>query len=129
MWYFGRQFSLYINQSINADGPLFRGRFRDVLVDSDAYALQLTRYIHLNPVTAGLVKTPESYAWSSYLHYIHASDRPRFLDTTFIKNHFLNPAEFYEFTTLGVDKETVSFYTNKWIGRILGGSDFRKKFQ
>ena len=47
-------------------GHLFQGRFKAILVDSDAYLLELTRYVVLNPVRAGMVKKPADWRWSSY---------------------------------------------------------------
>ena len=47
-------------------GHLFQGRFKAILVDSDAYLLELTRYVVLNPVRAGKVAHPEEWPWSSY---------------------------------------------------------------
>lgn len=47
-------------------GHLFQGRFKAILVDSDAYLLELSRYVVLNPVRAGMVDTPAEWAWSSY---------------------------------------------------------------
>lgn len=47
-------------------GHLFQGRFKAILVDSDAYLLELARYVVLNPVRAGMVKRPENWSWSSY---------------------------------------------------------------
>jgi REP element-mobilizing transposase RayT len=47
-------------------GHLFQGRFKAILVDSDTYLLELTRYVVLNPVRAGMVKKPEDWSWSSY---------------------------------------------------------------
>jgi putative transposase len=47
-------------------GHLFQGRFKAILVDSDAYLLELARYIVLNPVRAGMKKKPENWPWSSY---------------------------------------------------------------
>jgi REP element-mobilizing transposase RayT len=47
-------------------GHLFQGRFKAILVDHDAYLLELSRYIVLNPVRAGMVKAPADWAWSSY---------------------------------------------------------------
>jgi REP element-mobilizing transposase RayT len=47
-------------------GHLFQGRFKAILVDSDAYLLELARYVVLNPVRAGMVKKPADWKWSSY---------------------------------------------------------------
>ena len=59
-----------INRRYGRSGSLFEGRFQTRLVDSDAYLLQLTRYIHLNPVKAGLVQRPEDWEFSSYQDYV-----------------------------------------------------------
>ncbi|MBI3344623.1 MAG: transposase [Gammaproteobacteria bacterium] len=47
-------------------GHLFQGRFKAILVDSDAYLLELSRYVVLNPIRAGMVKKPGAWRWSSY---------------------------------------------------------------
>jgi REP element-mobilizing transposase RayT len=47
-------------------GHLFQGRFKAILVDSDAYLLELARYVVLNPVRAGMVRKPDKWVWSSY---------------------------------------------------------------
>ncbi len=53
---------------------IFQGRFKSILVDSERYLKELIRYIHLNPVRAGLVKRPEQYRWSSHNTYLGVSD-------------------------------------------------------
>ncbi len=70
-------------------GPVFRGRYKSILVDEDSYALTLSAYIHLNPVRAGLVKFPGEYMWSSFLDYL-GKRKPliKRLDTSFILNQF-----------------------------------------
>lgn len=47
-------------------GHLFQGRFKAILVDSDAYLLEVSRYVVLNPVRAGMVRKAEDWAWSSF---------------------------------------------------------------
>lgn len=47
-------------------GHLFENRYKGCLVRDDSYFLQTSRYIHLNPVKAGMVRNPEEYPWSSY---------------------------------------------------------------
>jgi len=51
-------------------GHLFQGRYKAILCDRDTYFLELSAYIHLNPVRAGLVKNPANYPWSSYPCYL-----------------------------------------------------------
>ncbi len=54
------------NRRHNRLGHLFQGRFKGILVDKDAYLLELSRYVVLNPLRARLVATPEQWPWSSY---------------------------------------------------------------
>jgi len=61
------------NRKKKTDGPLFRGRYKAILVDQDAYLLQLSKYIHRTPLEAGMVKQLADYAWSSYPAYIGES--------------------------------------------------------
>ncbi|MCM8764002.1 MAG: transposase [Candidatus Omnitrophica bacterium] len=60
----------YFNITHKRKGPLWESRFKHLLIDSDEYLLHLTRYIHLNPVIAGLVEKPELWEFSSYKEYI-----------------------------------------------------------
>ena len=55
-------------------GPLFQGRFKSIVVDADAYAMQLVAYIHLNPVRAGIADHPDDYFWSSHRDYTGSRD-------------------------------------------------------
>lgn len=59
----------YFNTKQRRSGHLFQGRYRAILVEKDLYALELSRYIHLNPVRAGIVRNPIQYPWSSYSSY------------------------------------------------------------
>ena len=63
----------------SGDGPLFRGRFKALVIEADSYLLELVRYIHLNPVQAGLVRKPEQYAWSSHRAFPERGSSPDWL--------------------------------------------------
>ena len=56
----------YINRTYRRSGALWEGRHKGSLVDAEDYLLRCYRYIELNPVTAGMVKIPDEYLWSSY---------------------------------------------------------------
>ena len=56
-------------------GHLFQGRYRTELVEDETYLWVLTRYVHLNPVRAGLSATPEAWIWSSCPGYFRRRDR------------------------------------------------------
>jgi REP element-mobilizing transposase RayT len=62
-------------------GHVFQGRFKDQIVDRDAYLLALSRYVVMNPVRAGLVNQPEDWPWSSYRATAGLSAVPAFLST------------------------------------------------
>lgn len=64
------RYARYINKKYRKIGHLFQGRFKSVLVDDTDYLLELVRYVHLNPVRAGLVEKPEDFflEWTSYLY-------------------------------------------------------------
>lgn len=59
-----------INKRYKRVGSLFQGRFQAIHVDKDDYLLHLSRYIHLNPVSANLIARPEEWEFSSYSEYI-----------------------------------------------------------
>lgn len=63
-------YTRYFNTKHKRKGPLWEGRFKNVLIEEDEYLLHLTRYIHLNPVTADLIDKPEDWLASSYREYI-----------------------------------------------------------
>src|SRR2546428_6041212 len=58
------------NRTYGRSGHLFGSRYHSTLILDDAQLLEVTRYIHLNPVRAGLVRRPEDFSWSSYRSYI-----------------------------------------------------------
>ena len=78
----------YFNTKRERCGHLFQGRYKAILVEADEYAKQLSRYIHLNPVRAAMVKTPEEYEWSSCRYYTVARKAPDWLQRDFILSYF-----------------------------------------
>jgi REP element-mobilizing transposase RayT len=64
------RYTRWVNQRQRRRGHLFQGRYQAILVDADRYLLALIRYIHLNPVRAGLVSTPGDYPHSSHRAYL-----------------------------------------------------------
>lgn len=78
-------YSRYFNLKHKRKGPLWQGRFKKVLVENQEQLLHLTRYIHLNPVTAYLVDHPEDWLATSYHEYIQTVRR----DDCFCEHHSL----------------------------------------
>jgi REP element-mobilizing transposase RayT len=67
------------NRRHHRNGHLFQGRFKGVVVDKDAYLLELSRYVVLNPVRARMVESPDQWPWSSYRAMIGAESAPEWL--------------------------------------------------
>jgi REP element-mobilizing transposase RayT len=81
MRFLGGRFTQRINYRDGRDGPIFRGRFTSVSVESDAQLVQASRYIHRNPVEAGLVAKPWHWPWSSAQAYLGLVQTPAWLHT------------------------------------------------
>jgi putative transposase len=67
------------NRRHQRNGHLFQGRFKGILVDKDAYLLELSRYVVLNPVRAGMAESPEQWPWSSYGAMVGVIPAPKWL--------------------------------------------------
>lgn len=78
----------YFNTKRKRSGHLFQGRYKGILVEADEYALELSRYIHLNPVRIGIVKEPGDYKWSSFQEYAGKRKTPDWMTTAFILGYF-----------------------------------------
>ena len=63
-------YSKKFNDKYDRKGYLFEERFKSILAEKGSYLLELTRYVHLNPIRAGLVKKLKDYKWSSYHEYM-----------------------------------------------------------
>ena len=70
-------------------GHLFQGRFIAILVDRDAYLLEVCRYVELNPVRAGVARKPEAWRWSSYRTHIGLAAAPVWLDVDGLHGYVL----------------------------------------
>lgn len=70
----GVSYVSWFNWQYNRSGHLFQGRFRSEPVEDESYFITLLRYIHQNPIKAGLVKKIEKYKWSSYNEYIYQNN-------------------------------------------------------
>ncbi len=77
-----------INRTHGLVGHLFQGRYKAILVQKDAYLLELTRYVVLNPIRAGMVSQLEEWPWSSHSQMIGSADTPEWLDTEWLLSQF-----------------------------------------
>ncbi len=87
-----RQFNGVYTQSLNRShgrvGHVFQGRYRAILVEKEAYLLELMRYVVLNPVRAGMVGEAGDWLWSSYGSMVGMSSRPDWLETDWVLTQF-----------------------------------------
>ncbi|KKP88116.1 MAG: hypothetical protein UR93_C0021G0003 [Berkelbacteria bacterium GW2011_GWA2_35_9] len=67
-------YSHYFNIKHKRSGPLWQGKFKNKQIESDEQLLHLTRYIHLNPSTSGLVDKPQDWCHSSYNEYLNSDE-------------------------------------------------------
>lgn len=118
------------NRLKKTDGSLFRGRYKAICVEDNSYQIQLSRYVHRNPVDAGMVKTLEDYLWSSYPVYVSNMKAPEWLYCDEIYEQLgakTRKKERYKaFVELGVDEEIKTFFSKGNILPYLGSDEFRE---
>ena len=123
------RFTKWINYSQSRTGHLFQGRYKALLIDVETYLLELVRYVHLNPVRAGIVSTAAEYRWSSHRGYLGKELIP-WLTSDFILSIFSQDADqarmgYESFVNDGVDERNRSeFHCGTIEGRILGDDSF-----
>lgn len=118
------------NRSHRTDGPLFRGRFRSILIDKDSYLLELVRYIHLNPVKGGLCLTPSGHPWTSHVAYMQTRKRPPWLKVEEVLCMFgRRPHQAIvaldKFVKAGIPEEVSRQFDGKQLPSVLGSDAFR----
>ncbi|GFO55452.1 transposase [Geomonas sp. Red276] len=122
-------YTTYYNTKWKHAGHLFQGRYHAILVEADHYALELTRYVHLNPVRAEIVPTPVLYRWSSYSAYIGNDQAPGWLHTNFILGMLsqggISPEKRYQgYVEEMIGKEYESPLLQTVGSSILGSAEF-----
>ena len=73
-------YATLFNRRHEREGHLFQSRFHAVIVENDGHSWELTRYVHLNSLRAGLTKDPFQDRWTSYRHYLNPDHAPAWLD-------------------------------------------------
>jgi REP element-mobilizing transposase RayT len=84
MQWLGTTYTRRFNIEHVQSGHLFQGRYKSILVENDAYLMQLSYYIHNNPLRAGIVKRLIDYRWSSYPAYAYNRSHSGWLDKSLI---------------------------------------------
>lgn len=116
------------NRRAITDGPLFRGRYKAILIDKDNYLLQVCRYIHRNPLDAGIVKDLADYPWSSHQAYLGYNSIHTWLDCHIVLSLFgtVNPRYVYSrFVEHPNDDSLAEFYRKERADAVLGSNEFK----
>jgi hypothetical protein len=131
MHYINSSYTNYINRKKGRRGHLFQGRYKAILIEIDSYLLELSRYIHLNPVKAGMVEAPQDYHYSSYKSFINKKGEgiiSRDLIWSMISRRKMNaPVEYRAFTENALIEELESPLKDIYAGAILGSKAFIKE--
>ena len=102
----------YFNQKNHRTGHHFQDRFKSEPIDDERYLLSVVRYIHNNPVKAGIVEKPGQYKWSSYDTYLNPhKPEAKMVDTEFILSLMANDQKkaIQEFKKFSIEKDESEF--------------------
>ena len=130
MHYLNSSYTTYINIKRKRSGHLFQGRYKAILVDRDSYLLELSRYLHMNPVRANMAERPEDYPHSSYGAYIAEGDglvRTADLLSMFSKDTKAAKQRYKIFVESALGEKQESPLKKVYGGMILGSVPFIKE--
>jgi len=132
MQYLNGSYTSYFNWRYKRSGHLFQGRFKGHLVQTEGYFRQVSRYIHLNPVRAGLVDRPQDYQWSSYPGYAQVRRAMAWVCydrvlAEFGRDHVESRRAYSRFVMKGVDTPPASPLERAVGGMIVGSATFVTK--
>lgn len=123
------RYTKWINYSQNRTGHVFQGRYKAILIDADAYLLELVRYVHLNPVRAGAAPSVDAWPWAAHRAYTGAETIP-WLTTEYVLGMLgtdLGRARsaYVSFVNDGVSEgRRGEFHSGSCDGRLLGDDLF-----
>lgn len=131
MQWFGTTYTRRFNNRNFKKGHLFQGRYKSILVQNDSYLMQLSCYIHRNPLRAGIVRRLIDYKWSSYPIYAYAKKAPTWLSTKVIWSYFkgVDKHKQYREKVQKYAKEEKRLLEDIHHGMILGAKNFVNKIR
>ena len=117
------------NRFHKCDGSLFRGRYKAILVEADTYLLDLVRYIHSNPLRAGLVSRLDRYAWNSHKAYFSRSGKWAWLHNEPVFSMLCQAGEdsakaYRAFMAQDESDDLTAVLSKRNVPSILGSDDF-----
>ncbi|MBT3201005.1 MAG: hypothetical protein HN350_13970 [Phycisphaerales bacterium] len=134
MQYLGGSYTSYFNWRYKRSGHLFQGRFKAHLVQTEGYFREVSRYIHLNPVRAGIVANPQDYQWSSYAGYAQARRTVAWVCYDRVLAEFGRDAgearrAYGRFVRAGIDAPPPSPFAKPIGGMLVGSAEFVQKIR
>jgi REP element-mobilizing transposase RayT len=124
-------YTVYVNRKYQRNGHLLQGRFKGIVVDKDRYLIALSRYIHLNPVRAGLVKKPGEYPWTSYRAFMDQEAENPLVDVgdtlSYFSKHRKKAVRAYREFVEGEQGKKENPFAKLEAGLLLGEGPFRAK--
>ena len=128
MHYINGSYTTHINRKRKRSGHLFQGRYKAILIDRDSYLLELSRYVHLNPVRARIVSRPEDYPYSSYVSYISRKKDDCVYHELILgmisKDMKGSRKKYGEFVEIGLENKIENPLMNVYGAAILGSKTF-----
>jgi len=124
----------FFNKRHEREGHLFQSRYRAYVVEDEGYWFEVSRYVHLNPVRAGLVTKPEDWAWSSYAGYHRRRQRLAWVDydrvlCDFGRNMKEGSRRYRAFIEDGLGRELDSPFERAVHSVVLGSDAFVERIQ
>jgi len=132
MHWFGTTYTQRYNRQHSRSGHLFQGRYKSIIIQNDAYLLQLSYYIHRNPLRAAMVKRLADYPWSSYRFYGYGKKAPDWLSTELILSYFKSAQDQHKSYREKVQqyaREEKHFSEDLRHGLIFGSRQFVEKLR
>jgi putative transposase len=125
-------YTQYYNRQHNRVGHVFQGRYKAILVEKEAYLLELSRYVVLNPIRARMIKDMGQWEWSSYQATSGKAQVPGWLETDWLLSHFGRQRKrarerYIDFVREGIGLPSVWENLQKQI--FLGGESFVDQHQ
>lgn len=129
MQYYNGSYTGYFNRRHRRVGHLFQGRFRGHLIEEDGYFLEVSRYIHLNPVRARAVARPEDWPWGSAPGYLRQAQALGWITYGRVLGEFDAPPSlarrrYGRFLRAGLDDPPPSPFRDAAGGLLLGSTTF-----
>ena len=122
------------NRFHHCDGQLFRGRYKCIVVDADSYLLELVRYIHRNPIEAGMAENLSKYTWSSHNGYLSGAKKWDWLHKNYVlslfsKNKLESIRRYKHFVSKEILEEINQIFGRRNLPTVIGKKSFVNKIK